>query len=137
VAKGQKRVLLVMASGTGKTYTAFQIIWRLWKSGQARRVLFLADRNILVDQTCNDDLKPFGAAMTKITGRRIDPSDEIDLSLYQAVSGTQIGLTATPKENRAHRRPENPHPAALRPDRRTEGAGARLRRQGGLCPGAG
>ncbi|MBQ0932003.1 EcoAI/FtnUII family type I restriction enzme subunit R [Ideonella alba] len=89
VAKGQQRVLLVMATGTGKTYTAFQIIWRLWKSKQARRILFLADRNILVDQTKNNDFKPFGAAMTKITGRKIDTSYEIYLSLYQAVSGAE------------------------------------------------
>lgn len=87
VAKGQRRLLLVMATGTGKTYTAFQIIWRLWKSRQAKRILFLADRNILVDQTKNNDFKPFGAAMTKITGRKIDTSYEIYLSLYQAVSG--------------------------------------------------
>ena len=89
VAKGQKRVLLVMATGTGKTYTAFQIIWRLWKSRQAKRILFLADRNILVDQTKNNDFKPFGAAMTKITGRKIDTSYEVYLSLYQAVSGAE------------------------------------------------
>lgn len=89
VAKGQQRVLLVMATGTGKTYTAFQIIWRLWKSKQAKRILFLADRNILVDQTKNNDFKPFGAAMTKITGRKIDTSYEIYLSLYQAVSGAE------------------------------------------------
>ena len=87
VARGQNRVLLVMATGTGKTYTAFQIIWRLWKSRQAKRILFLADRNILVDQTKNNDFKPFGAAMTKITGRKIDTSYEIYLSLYQAVTG--------------------------------------------------
>ena len=60
VAKGQQRILLVMATGTGKTYTAFQIIWRLWKSGTKKRILFLADRNILVDQTKNNDFKPFG-----------------------------------------------------------------------------
>ncbi|MEK8052676.1 DEAD/DEAH box helicase family protein [Ideonella sp. DXS22W] len=89
VAKGQQRVLLVMATGTGKTYTAFQIIWRLWKSRQAKRILFLADRNILVDQTKNNDFKPFGAAMTKITGRKIDTAYEIYLSLYQAVSGAE------------------------------------------------
>jgi len=89
VAKGQKRVLLVMATGTGKTYTAFQIIWRLWKSRQAKRILFLADRNILVDQTKNNDFKPFGAAMNKITGRKIDTSYEVYLSLYQAVSGAE------------------------------------------------
>ena len=89
VAKGQQRILLVMATGVGKTYTAFQIIWRLWKSGTKKRILFLADRNILVDQTKNNDFKPFGAAMTKITKRQIDKSYEIYLSLYQAVTGNE------------------------------------------------
>jgi len=89
VAKAQQRILLVMATGTGKTYTAFQIIWRLWKSGTKKRILFLADRNILVDQTKNNDFKPFGAAMTKISKRQIDKSYEIYLSLYQAVTGTE------------------------------------------------
>lgn len=88
IAKGQNRILLVMATGTGKTYTAFQIIWRLWKSKQKKRILFLADRNILVDQTKNQDFAPFGKAMTKITNRKIDKSYEIYLSLYQAVTGT-------------------------------------------------
>ena len=82
VAKGQQRIMLVMATGTGKTYTAFQIIWRLWKSGTKKRILFLADRNILIDQTKNNDFKPFGAAMTKISKRQIDKSYEIYLSLY-------------------------------------------------------
>ncbi|MAA87588.1 MAG: restriction endonuclease [Haliea sp.] len=89
VARGQDRILLVMATGTGKTYTAFQIIWRLWKSRQKRRILFLADRNILVDQTKNNDFKPFGQAMTKISRRQIDTSYEVYLSLYQAVTGTE------------------------------------------------
>ncbi len=89
VAREQQRILLVMATGTGKTYTAFQIIWRLWKSGTKKRILFLADRNILVDQTKNNDFKPFGAAMTKITKRQIDKSYEIYLSLYQAVTGSE------------------------------------------------
>lgn len=89
IAKGQDRILLVMATGTGKTYTAFQIIWRLWKSKTKKRILFLADRNILVDQTRQNDFKPFGQAMTKITKRQIDKSYEIYLSLYQAVSGTE------------------------------------------------
>lgn len=89
VARGQDRLLLVMATGTGKTYTAFQIIWRLWKSKQKKRILFLADRNILVDQTKNNDFKPFGAAMTKIAKRQIDTSYEIYLSLYQAVTGAE------------------------------------------------
>ncbi|MFT4452990.1 EcoAI/FtnUII family type I restriction enzme subunit R [Pseudomonas sp. RTCS2] len=89
VARGQDRILLVMATGTGKTYTAFQIIWRLWKSGQKKRILFLADRNILVDQTKNNDFKPFGQAMTKIAKRQIEKSYEIYLSLYQAVTGNE------------------------------------------------
>ncbi|MGB7386381.1 MAG: DEAD/DEAH box helicase family protein, partial [Pseudomonas neustonica] len=89
IAQGQNRVLLVMATGTGKTYTAFQIIWRLWKSRQKKRILFLADRNILVDQTKNNDFKPFGQAMTKIAKRQIDTSYEIYLSLYQAVTGNE------------------------------------------------
>ncbi|WP_263322455.1 DEAD/DEAH box helicase family protein [Endozoicomonas sp. Mp262] len=89
IAKGQQRILLVMATGTGKTYTAFQIIWRLWKTRQKKRILFLADRNILVDQTKNNDFKPFGAAMTKITNRQVNKSFEIYLALYQAVTGTE------------------------------------------------
>ncbi|MFI3137705.1 MAG: DEAD/DEAH box helicase family protein [Methylococcaceae bacterium] len=87
IVNGQQRILLVMATGTGKTYTAFQIIWRLWKSGQKTRILFLADRNILVDQTRNNDFRPFGSAMTKISNRQINKSFEIYLSLYQAVTG--------------------------------------------------
>ncbi len=87
VAGGQKRVLLVMATGTGKTYTTFQIIWRLWKPQIVKRILFLADRNILVDQTLVNDFKPFGSVMTKIKNRKIDPSYEIQLGLYQALTG--------------------------------------------------
>lgn len=87
IAKGQRRALLVMATGTGKTYTTFQIIWRLWKAGTARRILFLADRNILVDQTIVNDFKPFGNAMAKVKNRKIDPSYEIHLGLYQALTG--------------------------------------------------
>jgi type I restriction enzyme R subunit len=89
VAKGQKRILLVMATGTGKTYTTFQIIWRLWKAGEVKRVLFLADRNILVDQTLVNDFKPFSGAMTKVKNRRIDPAYEIHLALYQALTGPE------------------------------------------------
>lgn len=89
IAKGQQRILLVMATGTGKTYTAFQIIWRLWKSKAKKRILFLADRNILVDQTRTNDFKPFGQAMTKITNRQANKAFEIYLSLYQAVTGTE------------------------------------------------
>ena len=89
IAKGQNRVLLVMATGTGKTFTAFQIIWRLWKARAAKRILFLADRNILVNQTKTNDFKPFGGAMTKIEKRQVDKSYEIYLSLYQAVTGNE------------------------------------------------
>jgi type I restriction enzyme R subunit len=115
IAKGQGRVLLVMATGTGKTYTAFQIIWRLWKSdwktGKQKRILFLADRNVLVDQTMVNDFRPFGTTMAKLsTGaktieredgslvelttavdskRRIDTSYEIYLGLYQALTGPE------------------------------------------------
>ncbi|MER7893553.1 EcoAI/FtnUII family type I restriction enzme subunit R [Micromonospora sp. NPDC094482] len=108
IAAGQSRILLVMATGTGKTYTAFQIIWRLWKSGRKKRILFLADRNILIDQTMVNDFRPFGPAMAKLStdtktigrrepsqnpaettrsGRRIDTAFEIYLSLYQAITG--------------------------------------------------
>ena len=85
VAKGQKRILLVMATGTGKTLVAFQTIYRLWKTGHKKRILFLADRNILIDQTKTNDFKHFGDKMTKITKRQIDKAYEIYLSLYQAV----------------------------------------------------
>lgn len=89
IARGQNRMLLVMATGTGKTYTAFQIIWRLWKSKTKKRILYLADRNILIDQTKTNDFKPFGQAMTKISHRMVDKSFEIYLSLYQAVTGNE------------------------------------------------
>ena len=89
VAAGQGRVLLVMATGTGKTYTTFQIIWRLWKAGRVKRALFLADRNILVDQALINDFKPFGPAMSKVTGHNIDPAYEVHLALYQAITGRE------------------------------------------------
>lgn len=89
VSAGQDRVLLVMATGTGKTYTAFQIIWRLWKARQKKRILFLADRNVLVDQTRINDFQPFGEAMTKVTKRTVDPAFEIHLALYQALTGPE------------------------------------------------
>ncbi|MEH0166691.1 EcoAI/FtnUII family type I restriction enzme subunit R [Roseateles microcysteis] len=116
IAGGQSRVLLVMATGTGKTYTAFQIIWRLWKSGAKKRILFLADRNILIDQTMVNDFRPFKGAMAKLspnakgvervdaqgqvtveevdvavnkTTKQVDKSYEIYLSLYQAVTGAE------------------------------------------------
>ena len=101
IAKGRNRILLVMATGTGKTYTAFQIIWRLWKSGHKKRVLFLADRNVLVDQAMINDFRPFGAAMAKLSTKAntiehsgqsreavsVDTSYEVYLGLYQAITG--------------------------------------------------
>lgn len=89
VARGQRRLLLVMATGTGKTYTVAQIMWRLWKAGRARRILFLADRNILVDQARTNDFKMFADVMTKISGRFIDKSYQLYLALYQGVSGSE------------------------------------------------
>ena len=89
VANGRKRILLVMATGTGKTYTTFQIIWRLWKARVVKRVLFLVDRNNLADQTKNNDFKPFGSVMTKIGNRKIDPAYEVYLGLYQAITGPE------------------------------------------------
>jgi len=89
VSNGQDRILLVMATGTGKTFTAGQIIWRLWKSGTSKRILFLADRNILVDQTMTNDFKHFGDKMTKIQKRQIDKSYEIYLALYQGLTGNE------------------------------------------------
>ena len=86
IASGHDRVLLVMATGTGKTYMAFQIIWRLWKSGLKKRILYLADRNILVDQTIIGDFKPFKNSMTKIYHKNMNTSYEIYLSLYQQLS---------------------------------------------------
>ncbi len=89
ISRGQRRVLLTMATGTGKTYTVFQIIWRLWKAERVKRVLYLVDRNILADQTITNDFKPFGSVMTKVRNRNMDPSYEVYLALYQAVTGTE------------------------------------------------
>ncbi len=111
IAKGCNRILLIMATGTGKTYTAFQIIWRLWKAEHKKRILFLADRNVLVDQTMVNDFRPFGQAMAKLSTnaktieradgstedlsaainktRRIDTAYEIYLGLYQAITGPE------------------------------------------------
>ena len=111
IARGQDRILLVMATGTGKTYTAFQIIWRLWKAGRKKRILFLADRNVLIDQTMVNDFRPFGGAMAKLSSksktierqdgsredltlaldrkRRIDTAYEVYLGLYQAITGPE------------------------------------------------
>ncbi len=87
IAKGQERVLLVCATGTGKTYMSFQIIYRLWKAGIKKKILFLADRNVLVDQTISGDFKPFAGKMTKVENRKLDSSYEIYLALYQQLSG--------------------------------------------------
>lgn len=88
VAKGRDRLLLVMATGTGKTYTAFQIVHRLREAGLARKVLYLADRNILVDQTINGDFKPLRKVITKVEHRKLDPAYEIYFALYQQLVGT-------------------------------------------------
>lgn len=86
VAKGQDRCILVMATGTGKTYTAFNIIWRLWKSGMKKRILFLADRNALLTQTKNGDFSPFGNDIMHIVkNRKIDKSYQIYYALYQGL----------------------------------------------------
>jgi type I restriction enzyme R subunit len=111
IAAGQDRVFLVMATGTGKTFTAFQIIWRVWKAKRKKRILFLADRNILIDQTMVNDFRPFGTTMAKLSvnaktiekedgtkidltlavdkTRRVDTSYEVYLGLYQALTGVE------------------------------------------------
>ncbi len=112
ISKGQNRILLVMATGTGKTYTAFQIIWRLWKAKRKKRILYLSDRNVLIDQTMVNDFRPFGSVMAKLSTssktiertdstevtlatavgsrhRRMDTSYEIYLALYQAITGPE------------------------------------------------
>ncbi|MBO5476860.1 MAG: DEAD/DEAH box helicase family protein [Clostridia bacterium] len=89
IAKGQKRLLLVMATGTGKTYTAFQIIHRLKKSGLKRKILYLADRNMLIDQTMTQDFQPFTKVMTKVENRKMDSSFEIYMALYQQLTNGQ------------------------------------------------
>ena len=92
VAKGQQRILLVMATGTGKTYTAFQIIERLHKSGCKKKILYLADRNILIDQTMVQDFKPFKKIMTKVKGKELDSSFEIYMALYQQLVSYDEGV---------------------------------------------
>ncbi len=86
IAKGQSRILLTMATGTGKTYTAFQVIHRLWKSGTKKRILFLADRNALIDQTRRGDFRHFKNKMTVVKHKQIDKSYEIYLALYQGLT---------------------------------------------------
>lgn len=144
IARNQKRILLVMATGTGKTFTAFQIIHRIRKAGLKKKILYLADRNMLIDQTMSQDFQPFSNIMTKVENRKMDSSYEIYMALYQQLtdgqgtdifknfqrdffdliivdechrgsaaddsnwrrileyysSATQIGLTATPKEDK-------------------------------------
>ena len=87
IADGRDRILLVMATGTGKTYTAFQIIWRLWKSGIKKRILFLADRTALISQTFTNDFAPFKDKMTWVTKQNFDTAHEIYLALYQGLTG--------------------------------------------------
>jgi len=89
IAQGQNRILIVMATGTGKTYTAFQIIHRLWKSGVKKKILYLADRNILIDQTMQQDFKPFEKIMTKIGDKKLDSAYEIYMSLYHQLAGKE------------------------------------------------
>lgn len=86
IANGQQRILLTMATGTGKTYTAFQIIHRLWRAGAKKRILFLADRNALIDQTRRGDFRHFKDKMTVIKHKKIDKSYEIYLALYQGLT---------------------------------------------------
>lgn len=87
IAKGKDRILLVCATGTGKTYMSFQIIYRLWKAGIKKKILFLADRNVLLDQTITGDFKPFSGKMTKVQNKKLDSSYEIYLALYQQLAG--------------------------------------------------
>lgn len=90
IAKGQNRVLIVMATGTGKTITAFQIIHRLRASGLKKKILYLADRNILIDQTMVQDFKPFKKVMTKMQNAKIDSAFEVYMALYhQLVSNDE------------------------------------------------
>ena len=89
VAKKQQRIILVMATGTGKTYTAFQIIYRLWKSGAKKRILFLADRTALIDQTARGDFRHFKDALTIIKNKKIDTAYNVYLALYQGLSDSK------------------------------------------------
>jgi type I restriction enzyme R subunit len=89
IANGQNRILLVMATGTGKTYAAFQIAYRLWKAGVKKRILFLADRNALIDQANRSDFKHFRDKMTLVKNRKVDKSYEVYLSLYQGITGNE------------------------------------------------
>ena len=92
IAKGKDRVLIVMATGTGKTITAFQIIHRLKASGAKKKILYLADRNILIDQTMVQDFKPFKKVMTKIQGAAIDSAYEVHMALYHQLVSNEEGV---------------------------------------------
>lgn len=105
VASGQKKIMIVMATGTGKTYTAFQIIYRLHQSGRFNRVLYLADRNILIDQTMRQDFKPFRKFMTKVQGKDAGTSAEIYMSLY----GQWVRNETELKEGKTHPYLDYPH----------------------------
>lgn len=89
IANNQSRILLVMATGTGKTYTAYQIVYRLWKAGVKKRILFLADRNALIDQARKGDFKHFRDKMTLVKNRMVDKSYEVYLALYQGLTGNE------------------------------------------------
>ncbi|WP_264325800.1 EcoAI/FtnUII family type I restriction enzme subunit R [Romeriopsis navalis] len=103
MSRGQKRCLIVMATGAGKTYTVFNILWRLWKARQARRILFLADRNALINQTITNDFSPFGEVMTKLTRKLVDSNGKINtsyqvyLGTYQAIVGQEAQEPLYPK----------------------------------------
>jgi len=89
IAKGRNRILLVMATGTGKTFTAFQIIHRLWKAREMKRILFLADRNVLVDQAMGNDFHSFKDVMQKVKRGSVDKAHQIYMALYQSMTGPE------------------------------------------------
>jgi type I restriction enzyme R subunit len=89
IARGQNRILLVMATGTGKTYTAFQIAHRLWKAKAKKKILFLADRNALIDQTRRGDFKHFGDSLTVVQKHQVDKAYEMYLAIYQGLTGSE------------------------------------------------
>ena len=105
VASGRQKIMIVMATGTGKTYTAFQIIYRLHQSARFKRVLYLADRNILIDQTMRQDFKPFRKFMTKVQGKDAGTSAEIYMSLY----GQWVRNETELKEGKTHPYLDYPH----------------------------
>ncbi len=106
IAKGQQRILLVMATGTGKTYTAFQIVYRLLQSGMKQKILYLADRNNLVDQTISGDFKPLEKVIHKINFAKDDrttiTSHQVYFSLYQQLVGNKTTEEETDEETLAH-----------------------------------